>query len=182
MNRGRVAHVASALAILIGCSVNQQASGPVTLARFTHEDAVLFDDSFSPEVLGIGTGRPEGDPDLPSRVERSGRPDLCKPIHNLQVPNATKMGFIITYYSQSIRNSCGRDQDVGIVDQFTSSVKISIYCGCLHNYRIGERQYSARGTQSIKCGKLFCCPLASRPRSTSYRVMTEKVNCRCTSR
>ncbi len=73
VNRGRVALVASSLATLIGCSVNQQqASGPVTLSRFTPDDAVLFDDSFSPEVLGIGTGRPEGDPDLSNRVERSG--------------------------------------------------------------------------------------------------------------
>jgi hypothetical protein len=71
MNRGRVARAAASLAILIGCSVDQQAGRPVALPRFTPEDAVLFDDSFSPEVLGIGTSRPESDPDLPGRVERS---------------------------------------------------------------------------------------------------------------
>jgi hypothetical protein len=69
--RGRVASVASAFAVLIGCSVPRQATRPVAFDRFTPDDAVLFDDSFSPEVLGIGTGRPDGDPDLPGRVERA---------------------------------------------------------------------------------------------------------------
>jgi hypothetical protein len=66
-----VALVASAFAMLIGCSVDRQASRPVALARLTPDDAVLFDDSFSPEVLGIGTGRPDADPDLAGRVERA---------------------------------------------------------------------------------------------------------------
>jgi hypothetical protein len=68
------------------------------------------------------------------------------------------MGFIVGYYRQSMCNGRGRDQDVGIADQLTSSVKIGIYRGCLHNYGIGDRQHSASGTQQIECGKLFCRP------------------------
>ena len=78
--------------------------------------------------------------------------------------------------------SIGRNQDVRITAQFTLPVKIGIHCGSLHNHRLGERQYSARSTQLFECVKLFCAPLASRPRRTSYRVITEKVNCRWTSR
>ena len=96
MNRGRVAPVASAFAILVGCSANQQqASGPVTLGRFTPDDAVLFDDSFSPEVLGIGTGRPEGDPDLPSRVERSGSVLLVRVATVTSDTDGTALGYQI---------------------------------------------------------------------------------------
>gem|GEM_PF-5106752 len=84
--------------------------------------------------------------------------DLCEPIHNLQVPNATKMSYIIGYNSQPMSHRRGRNQDVGITDQFTSQVKIGIHCGSLHNHRFGERQYSARSTQLIKCLELFCCP------------------------
>jgi hypothetical protein len=67
-----------------------------------------------------------------------GNPDLCKPIQKLKVSYATKMGFVVGYYSQSMRNSCGCDQDVGIADHFTTSMQVSIYCGCLYNYWIGE--------------------------------------------
>jgi hypothetical protein len=69
--RGRVALLASALALPTGCSVNRQASRPVALARLTPDDAVLFDDSFSSEALGIGTGRPDADLNLAGRVERA---------------------------------------------------------------------------------------------------------------
>jgi len=74
-----------------------------------------------------------------SRLQSKQGLDLFKPIQNLQVSKATEMGFIVGYYCQSMRYSGGRDQDVGIADQFTSSVKISIYCGCLHNYGICKR-------------------------------------------
>lgn len=40
--------------------------------------------------------------------------DLCQPINNLQVPDTAKMGFIISYHSQAMRDRCCRDKDVGI--------------------------------------------------------------------
>jgi hypothetical protein len=56
-----------------------------------------------------------------------GRLDSYKPILNLQIPDTTKMVFIVGNYSQSIDHSGSCDQDVRVADQFASSVKIRIY-------------------------------------------------------
>jgi hypothetical protein len=98
MKRGRVASAASAHALILGCSATYQTGQPTgTLPRLTPEDAVLFDDSFSPEVLGVGAEPADRDPELPARVERSDRVESVAISTVTADTDGTEMGYQLTF-------------------------------------------------------------------------------------
>lgn len=75
---------------------------------------------------------------------------LSKPVVNIQSLDALEMSLVVGCQVTSLEDSGRGDQDVGVADQRTPPVEVSVGLRCLHNDGVGEGQDVIGGAETFE--------------------------------